>query len=215
MNKKIKAIIFDLGGVLLLTKAESHVESHLHRHLGVHGFIAKNLKISLDQYFDSIDTTYAKSIEGKLSEKKVLEILSKNLNVSKKKILKIYSKAYNRIFKKNSILFQKAKELKKLGYKTAILSDQWHLSKKVLISSNLLSDFDVKIISCDVKMRKPNPKIYSLVLRKLKLKPSEVIFIDNQKWNIKPAKQINMKTILFKNNNQLFKNKIWKNLFKK
>jgi FMN phosphatase YigB (HAD superfamily) len=39
-------------------------------------------------------------------------------------------------------------------------------------------------------MRKPNPLIYKLTLKKLKVKPSEAIFIDNQKWNILAAKKL-------------------------
>jgi putative hydrolase of the HAD superfamily len=62
-------------------------------------------------------------------------------------------------------------------------------------------------------MRKPNPRIYKLLIKKMKLVPSEIIFIDNQIWNINPAKKIGMQTILFKNNKQLFENKIWRSLF--
>ena len=79
---------------------------------------------------------------------------------------------------------------------------------------NLYKDFDEIVVSCDVGMRKPNPKIYKLILKKLKLKPSETIFIDNQKWNINPAKKLKMQTILFKDNKQLFENPKWKKLFK-
>jgi len=105
--------------------------------------------------------------------------------------------------------------LKKAGYTIAVLSDQWYLSKEALVLPQLYHQFNEKIISCDVGLRKPNPKIYKLVLRRLNLHQHDALFIDNQKWNIVPAKKIGMKTILFKNNKQLFKTPLWKELFEK
>lgn len=214
-NQKIKAIVFDIGDVLALSKQPLKKYKNRNHHLGIHESIAKKLNISLDQYFDSIDTTYAKSIEGKISKKEVLKILSKNLNVSKKELIKIYSLAYTQEFKENKELLKRAFKLKKLGYKIAVLSDQWHLSKEALMPKKIYKKFDEVVVSCDVGIRKPDKRIYQLAVKKLKLAPQKILFIDNQQWNIIPAKKMGMKTILFKNNKQLFKEKIWRNLFKK
>lgn len=214
-NQKIKAILFDIGDVLALSKRPIKKYKNGRHHLGVHEGVAKRLNISLDQYFDSIDTTYAKSIEGKISKKQAIEILSKNLKISKKELQKIYSEGYTQEFKQNQELLKKVFELKKLGYKIAVLSDQWHLSKEALIPKEIYRKFDTILISCDVGIRKPNPEIYKLSIKKLKLPAQKILFIDNQKWNIFPTKKLGMKTILFKNNKQLFKEKIWRSLFKK
>ncbi len=212
MKNEVKAIIFDVGGVLALGK-NSKWENHKLVPSGVHMDIAKKLKISFDQYLDAIDTNYAFAIEGKISKEKVAEIFSKNLRISEKKLRKIYIRAYRKNFKQNKELFRKVLNLKKLGYKISILSDQWFLSQEALMSKKLYKKFNPVIISCDVGMRKPKIEIYKLILRKLKLKPKETLFIDNQEWNIKPAKKIGMKTILFKDNKQLFEDKFWKGLF--
>lgn len=214
-NNQIKTIIFDVGGVLALPNYPVKLiqDTHLagvplhcgHRNLGVHEYLANKLKIILDQWFDSIDTIYAQSIEGKVSEKKVLSTISKNLRISSRKIEKLVIHAYKLNFTQNKQLYKFAFKLKKQGYKIAILSDQWHLSKKALILPKYSKKFDSVIISCDVGVRKPNPKIYKLLLKKLKFKPSQCIFIDNQQWNIAPAKKFGFKTILYKNNKQLFK----------
>ena len=211
-KKQIKAVIFDVGGVLAIENKPLKTIGKIN-HFGVHEYIAKKLKISLDQYFDSIDTNYALSIEGKISEKKTISFLSKNLKTTSKKLIKLYKKAYKKNFKQNKQLFKQAFKLKQLGYKITILSDQWYLSYRALMSDKKYKKFSPVIVSCFVGMRKPNPKIYKLTLKKLKLKPSECIFIDNQEWNIKPAKKLGIKTILFKNNKQLFKDKIWRDLF--
>jgi len=206
MKKEIKAIIFDVGGVLVLGAKlrRSKYDKMLH-HTEIHEEIAKKLKISLDQWFDAIDTTYARSIEGKLPKEKVLEIISKNVRTSKKNLRKIIIKIYKRNFDQNKELFKEAQELKKKGYKIGVLTDQWHLSQEALMPPKLYKKFDEVVVSCEVGMRKPNPKMYKLILKRLKISPKQALFIDNQEWNTKPAKRLGEKVILYKNNKQLFK----------
>ncbi|MBU2104279.1 MAG: HAD-IA family hydrolase [Nanoarchaeota archaeon] len=214
MKSEIKAIIFDVGGVLALGKENlKPCHQRLH-HIGVHQYISSKLKISLDQWFDAIDTIYALAIEGKISESKLMNTMAKNTKTTTQKLRKIVIKAYKRKFKQNKQLFKQVFKLKQIGYKIAILSDQWHLSKEALMSDKRYRRFNPIVVSCDVGIRKPNPKIYKLILKKLKLKPSECVFIDNQKWNAEPARKLGIKTILFKNNKQLFKHPVWKRLFK-
>ena len=223
-KKEVKVVIFDIGGVLQLPKTlvrliqDTHltgVPSHCgHRNRSIHEYLADKLKIVMDQWFDAIDTAYAKSIEGKLTEKQVLKIISQNLNINKFKLKRWLVGAYKNNVSLNKELLKKAIQLKKQGYKIAILSDQWHFSKLALMPKSLTKHFSPVVVSCDVGVRKPNKKIYSIILEKLKVRPHECLFIDNQIWNINPAKKLGMKTILFKDNDQLFEEKQWKQLFK-
>ena len=69
---KIKAIIFDVGGVLQLPKNFVRLiqDPHLagvpmhcgHRNKNVHEYLSNKLKIFLDQWFYAIDAVYSKSI---------------------------------------------------------------------------------------------------------------------------------------------------------
>jgi len=210
-KRQIKAILFDVGGVLALGE-NSRLENGKFIPSGVHLNMAKKLNISIDQYIDSIDTAYVSAITGKLSKKEVIETLSKNFGVSSKKLKRLYIDSYKKNFKQNKELFNKLFKLKKQGYKIAILSDQWFLSKEALMPKKLYKNFDEVIVSCDVGIRKPNQKIYQLAVKKLNFSPKEILFIDNQKWNISPAKKLGMKTILFKSNKQLFSDEKWRNL---
>ena len=212
-KRQIKAILFDVGGVLALGE-NSRLENGKFIPSGVHLNMAKKLNISIDQYIDSIDTAYVSAITGKLSKKEVIETLSKNFGVSSKKLKRLYIDSYKKNFKQNKELFNKLFKLKKQGYKIAILSDQWFLSKEALMPKKLYKNFDEVIVSCDVGIRKPNQKIYQLAVKKLNFSPKEILFIDNQKWNISPAKKLGMKTILFKSNKQLFSDDEWRNLWK-
>lgn len=199
-----KAVIFDVGGVLNLGNYSS-TSIRGHRCLGIHNYISRKLKIPLDQWFDSIDSVYADAIEGKISEAKTMSVISKNIQISPKKLERLLIQDYHKNFRKNKKIYSLAIRLKKQGYKIAILSDQWGPSRKALIEKKYLENFHPVIISCDVGIRKPDIKIYKLLLKKIKLKPRQCVFIDNQIWNIESAKKIGMKTILFKNNKKLIR----------
>jgi epoxide hydrolase-like predicted phosphatase len=196
----IKAIIFDIGGVLMGSE-ESHSKNS-----GIHKYMADKLRIDLDSWFDAIDTSYAKSIEGKIDGKRALKIISKNLNTNPERLAKLWLGAYKRFMKENKFLYKIAFSLKKNGYKIGILSDQWYLSEKALVLKKYSKKFDLVVVSCDVGVRKPDIKIYKILLKKIKkynIKSEEVLFIDNREWNLKPARRLGIKTILFNDNKQV------------
>jgi epoxide hydrolase-like predicted phosphatase len=207
----IRAIIFDVGGVLSLGKynRKGYREHHL---MGVHHYMADALHIDIDTWFDAIDSVYGKSIEGLVSRRKTLATMASNLEISVLKLKKLFAIAYKRHFKRNKELYKIAYELKENGYRVGILSDQWYLSEDALILRKDFAGFSPVIVSCDVGMRKPSLKIYQLLIRKLKLKPHEILFIDNRDWNIKPANKLGIKTILFRDNKQLVKDMIAKGI---
>ena len=52
-------------------------------------------------------------------------------------------------------------------------------------------------------VRKPDKEIFNLTLKKLKLNPQQVLFIDDKIENIQGAKKLGIPSILFKNNKDL------------
>ena len=65
--------------------------------------------------------------------------------------------------------------------------------------------FDKKLTSCIIKEAKPHLSYYMKVISILKIKPSELLFIDNSLDNVKAAKKLEIKTIHFRNPQQLRK----------
>jgi len=198
----IKAIVFDVGGVLRLNKYSLKNRA---RYISSHGYMAKKFNKNLDNWFDSIDSVYADSIVGRVSRKKVISTIARNLEVSEERLVKMWMRSYRKVCKKNKKLYRIAFKLKKKGYKIGILSDQWYLSKDVLMPEKDTKDFDSVVVSCDVGVRKPDVKIYKMIMKKLGLKAREILFIDNQKWNLKPARKLGMKVILFEGNKKCVK----------
>ncbi len=61
----------------------------------------------------------------------------------------------------------------------------------------LLEYFPVRIYSCDVRHRKPHPKIFLTCLKRLGISPQEAVFVgDKLRADIDGAKQVGMVTVL-------------------
>jgi epoxide hydrolase-like predicted phosphatase len=54
--------------------------------------------------------------------------------------------------------------------------------------------FDVVVDSSEVGLRKPDPRIYTLVLDRLQLLPGEVLYVDDFEENLPPAADLGMQT---------------------
>ena len=63
--------------------------------------------------------------------------------------------------------------------------------------------FEDILVSGKEKLKKPDSRIYTLLLSRHDLHPSDALFIDDNERNVKAAAQLGLSTIWFKNPNQL------------
>ena len=90
-----------------------------------------------------------------------------------------------------------AKELKK-KYKLAMLSnDLKDWSNFLRNKFNINQLFDVNVISGDVRYRKPDKRIYEILLDKTQSPAEECISIDDKLENLRAASELGIKTIKF------------------
>lgn len=68
---------------------------------------------------------------------------------------------------------------------------------------DLTRNFVAFFSSCYLRVRKPDPLIYQLVLGITQRAPEECIFIDDRPANLEPAKALGMGTILFRSAEEL------------
>lgn len=61
--------------------------------------------------------------------------------------------------------------------------------------ADVMDMFDVVIESSKVGIRKPNPEIYRIACREMEIEPDEAVFLDDLGINLKPARDLGMKTI--------------------
>ena len=90
------------------------------------------------------------------------------------------------------------------GYKTGIISNAWPELRHWLEVRWCIADtFDQIVISAEVGILKPDPRIYHLALNGLGVAPNEAIFIDDFKENIVGALDIGMRAIRFRTTEQV------------
>lgn len=92
-------------------------------------------------------------------------------------------------------------KLRESGYKLAVVSDAPRMKAWLRLTAMRISDFfDVVVTKDDADgYLKPHPMPYKVALQKLKMKPSEVVFVgDNPNRDIPGAKKLGITTILAK-----------------
>ena len=94
--------------------------------------------------------------------------------------------------------------LKDAGYPLYGLSN-WPADKYELVRPKyeFFSWFDDIVVSGKVRIAKPDPRIFELLLERIARPAQECIFIDDSPKNIAAARQLNFQTILFRSAGQL------------
>ena len=86
------------------------------------------------------------------------------------------------------------KAARNAGVKTGLISNSWGVDR---YPQELMDDlFDGVVISGIVGIRKPAPEIYAMGAKAVGLAPAECVFVDDLGFNLKPAKELGMATVL-------------------
>ncbi len=83
-------------------------------------------------------------------------------------------------------------------YKTGIISNAWPDLRDYVIKSKFDDAFDALIISAEVGVMKPEPKIYQIALGQLQVRANEAVFVDDVPANIEAARKLGMQGIVFR-----------------
>lgn len=193
---KIKAVFFDMGGVMVRSSVDdiSKMTGRLLRIKNFH-FLDSPLVKDLSRLLD----------RGKISEEQFWRKLFKRVNKPfDSSCLRIIPNALKKIrirVKMKKLVFF----LKNRGIKTAVLSNTHKTFNQVHYRLGHYQIFDYLILSSEVGWRKPDKEIFYYALSLVKVKPQEVIFIDNMKENVEAAEAVGMKVILYQNTNQVWR----------
>ena len=95
------------------------------------------------------------------------------------------------------------KRLKEVGYRVPVLTNVSRKMAEYNKAKGRYKSFKPVFLSYEIRLKKPSPKIFLHVLKKLKLKSDECIFIDDKENYLKGARAAGIKTILFKSFSQL------------
>ncbi len=186
-NQKIKAVIFDLGNVLV-----NYDVKKASRRFSEAGGISE-LRIWAHFFLSKFEQAYTR---GELS---TYEFYREACRVFKKPVsYKIFKHYWNDIFWENPGMEKLLLRIKK-QYPLYLISNTNELHYTYLRKHfKLLRHFKRRFPSHEVGARKPDLKIYRRVLKKIKLRPEETVFIDDMKSFIQGARKAGMYALHFK-----------------
>lgn len=90
-------------------------------------------------------------------------------------------------------MLEAIRKLRGGGLRAAALTNNWITEDQG--TGALRAFFDVFVESIAVGLRKPDPRIYQLVCRELDVEPAEAVFLDDIGSNLKTARALGMTTI--------------------
>lgn len=192
---RFRAVIFDVGGVLIRT--DDHNRRHIWElRLGMErGGLAKAV-------FES--EACALAVRGQATASQVWRTVTVpfGLNDTQLRALRHDFWAYDRI---DGTLVQFLRSLRPC-YRTALLSNAWPGARAVLTQSRRCRLFDVAdllMISAEEGIAKPDPRIFRLCAERLDVEPHETVFVDDMLLNVEAAQAVGMHALQFHNTAQI------------
>ena len=178
----IKAIVWDLEGVILHTN-DVDISTSVARRLGVQASDVEqvfNSKIN-----DDVD-------RGEFTHDEFWNLFLQQLNLPRE-----YKKHLEAFFHNDFVIDEKVVEdirEYRMIYRTGLLTNFSDAARPMLEGNkwNVENAFDEMVVSCEIKMIKPEAGIYQYILGKLNCEAQEAIFIDDKPINVEGARAIGM-----------------------
>lgn len=184
---EIKAIIFDVGGVLIRT-ADRSSRQRLEERLGLAEWESEKIVFNSD--------TGRMAQRGEVTNDALWQTVADHLSLTEDDL-----KQFKREFWGGDVLDTEMVELirkLKARYKTAIISNATDSLRKTLNTHHPIADaFDLIVVSAEEKVMKPDPDIYVQTLERLGVEAAESIFVDDFAENIAAARSLGMNAIHF------------------
>lgn len=192
LNYNIRAVMFDLGGVLLRTE-DPQPRVELSRRFGISREDLEKLVFGSD--------VSLKAELGQVDPEAVWLHAQKKLRIANDE-MSAFQDAFWAGDRLDEGLLALVKSLRGM-YRTVLLSNAWlDMRKNVARRFGGLDAFEMQIFSAEVGLRKPDPQIFQHVLDLLGADPEEVVFVDDFSENILAARKLGLRTIQFKNAQQ-------------
>ena len=186
----IKAVFFDLGGVILRTEYQAP-RQHLAERFGMD--------------YDDIDkVVFGGGTNGSAARASVGEITEEEHWWNVMKTLKLPAGEYERVrdefFAGDVIDHEIVNFLRSIKprYRVGLISNAWSGLRSYIERERFDDAFHEMIISAEVGAAKPDPKIYHIALERLQVQAGEAVFVDDFIENIEACNQVGMKGIHFR-----------------
>ena len=188
----IRAVIFDLGGVLLRTENRTPRE-HLATSLGM-------TYDELSQVIFNSESARLATV-GKVTTQTHWEKVQETLSLSPDEFSRVPTEFWGGDYLDENLV-EYLRTLR-ANYRTALLSNAWDDLRGMVESRWKIADvFDEIIISAAVGVAKPDPRIYRITIERLGVAPQESVFVDDFIENVEAARAAGLYAIHFQDSDQ-------------
>ena len=183
----IKAVFFDLGGVIVRTEFQAPRQQ-----------LADRLGMDYDDLnkivFDSESSGRASL--GEITPDEHWSLVIQRLKRPASEVMLIRDEFFaGDIVDRTLVEYIRSLRGK---YKTGLISNAWGDLRDFIVREKFDDAFDGLIISAEVGAMKPEPKIFRIALEQFGVSPDEAVFVDDFLINIQGCEKIGMKGIHFK-----------------
>lgn len=188
----IRAIVFDIGGVLEVTPPKS-----------VFGKWEEQLKFESGHLTQSLHNVWAAGSIGTMSEQEVHRNIAEILQLSHEQVSLFMEDVWTEYLGTLNVELTPYFRNLRPAYKTALLSNSFVGAREREQTLYAFGDIcDFIIYSHEVGLQKPDLAIYELTCKRLEVPANEVIFLDDRENFVDGAREFGMHAILFKDNQQ-------------
>jgi putative hydrolase of the HAD superfamily len=185
----VRAVVFDIGGVIQ--------DSPLHaiaRYERDHGLPPNAINRAVVGSGDG--GAWSRLERGELTveawrEPFERDCRSHGLTVNAARLMEYIAEAS----RERPIMLRAVSRLRERGLRVGALTNNWATNTAPAGPHPIARHFDALVESRAVGMRKPDPRIYQLICRRLGVEPPEAAFLDDLGTNLKTAKALGMHTI--------------------
>jgi epoxide hydrolase-like predicted phosphatase len=185
-NDRIKAVIFDWGGVLQTLPDEAY-RAEWERRLGL-------VPGALASMFRELQRPL---ILGEIGNDEYIQQVADRLGFSSVEVAERFTDHFYSVVRLNSDVLAAVKKLRET-YRVALLTNAWPDADKLFLKKqgiDVRAEFDVYVNSAEVGLAKPDPAIYWLTLERLDVRPQEAVFLDDNPRNVEAARALGIQTI--------------------
>lgn len=199
-----KAIVFDFGGVMTTEpKREAVVQ-----------FLRASFNLSAEE-FELVNQEKRQAIKAGKSDIEFWLQYAQRHNIA---LPNDWVSSLNQVMKDaigvNPQMYALVEELKAKNIRIALLSNIDERLAKLIRDFGLYEPFSPCLLSCEIGLKKPDPKVFEILLTQLNLLAREVVFIDDHLENIEAARNLGIDAILFESYQQLRKELFKRDLLK-
>ena len=194
-NHMIKAIIFDIGGVIITGGRKTGYNATIKR---LNANVSRKLGVDPALFETVRDLNLPDAHKGLITKREYVARIASAIDVGAAEFERVWKESFYEVNHINQKAMELASALRANGYTIALLSNITSLDAVSLKGRGVYRGFSPVILSCEVGMVKPETRIYRYALRELGMKAEECMFIDDTKENIAAAKRLGFHAILFK-----------------